>query len=180
MNLAMNLIYTTIAQKQYNGPEELRIFADFLPYIGEAAVSFSRLEKRITWAIESILSLSVDEAYEIEEIAKSFTSRLLFLKFVGAPVARETGTEEGFRNICALLSASNKFRNDLLHNSFAGIQIAETMFLNKERFHEKPEKRPYKISLEDLRKNTAKNLEICVLIQTWVLAVRPEAENRVP
>jgi hypothetical protein len=46
---------TSRAQDEYTGPEELRAFADVLPFIGELAISFSGLERRVTWAIESLL-----------------------------------------------------------------------------------------------------------------------------
>lgn len=180
-------IYTTEPQKNYTGPDDLKIFADFLPYIGEVVITFSRLEKRVTWAIESLQYVVPDEAYALEETVKNFNSRFLFFKFLGKTLSEKTNTQEEFLEICKGITKSNTLRNNLLHNSFTGIQTAydlakgtSILSLNKEKFNPRPEKRPYKMGLEDLRKAAIENLKLCMQIQSWVLSVRPEAQNRVP
>jgi hypothetical protein len=175
-------IYTTKAQKEYEGLDDLKIFADFLPYIGEVVISFSRVEKRLTWGIESLLQATRDEAHKMEAQFQNFTHRLEFFEIIGKHIARETDTADDFNQICLLLKKSNKFRNQLIHNSFTGIQTkgGAEISIMKEKWDNKPEKRSYKIELLELRNNAIENFEICLFIQKWILRVRPDAENRVP
>jgi hypothetical protein len=184
--------YMTKAQAEYDGPEDLRIFADILPAIGELAISFSRLERRVTWAIESLLGSSTEEADEMESLVRNFSSRLQFLGLIGRPVARETGSVDDFEAVLAGVTKANRFRNDALHNAFTGISgsyaLSEAassepladISVMKQRYHPKPEKRPYHIPVAELRAEARANLDRCSDIQRWVLSVRPSAENRVP
>jgi hypothetical protein len=177
---------TTKAQTEYDGPEELRIFADILPYIGELAISFSRLEKRVTWAVESLLGSTRDEALEMEEFAQNLSSRIKFLELVGRGAARESKTESELERIILALKNANTFRNRALHNSFNGLKLTldkgklAGVSVIKERFNVKPEKRPYSITTAQFRAETVANLERCEDIQRWILTVRPNAENRIP
>lgn len=173
------------AQAEYDGPEDLRLFADILPYLGELAISFSRLERRVTWAIESLLQTTRDEAHEMEDFVQSFSARIKFLELTGRPVSRETKTEKDFDQIVISAREANTFRNKALHNAFTGIGTqlengSASVSVRKERYKQKLEQRSYYISTKQFRAETIKNLTIYTEIQRWVLTVRPNAENRVP
>jgi hypothetical protein len=178
---------TSKAQDEYTGPEELRVFADILPYIGELAISFSRLERRVTWAIESLLYSTPDEAHEMEDFVKNFSARLKFLELIGKHVSRETAIEKEFDALISGIRDANRFRNDAIHHAFTGIKgtlekdgTLSCIEVMKERYAEKPVKRPYAITTSEIRKNVETNLALCSDIQRWVLTVRPGAQNRVP
>jgi hypothetical protein len=174
------------AQKAYAGPERLQPFADVLPFIGEIVITFSWLERRMTWAIESMLVSTKNEADRMEAFVKNFSARVEFLDLIGQPIARETLTCDCFSKIITDLKEANKFRNLVIHNSVGGVSMEFGLFWPpqvsavKGRYHEKPDKRSYKLSTEELREKSKFNLELCNTIQQWVLTVRPNAENRVP
>lgn len=179
--------FLTKAQQDYAGPHEMKIHADILPYIGEVVISFSWLERRVTWAIESLLQSTRDEADHMEAFVRSFTSRIEFLELTGNSVARETKTVEDFSKLVQDIRDTNSFRNYVIHNSFSGVsmaidgnlQVSEVSAI-KSRFHKTPDKRSYRLSTSELRANAEQNLKLCTDIHRWVLAVRPQAENRVP
>lgn len=176
----------TKAELEYDGPEELRPFASISPYVGELAISFSRIERRVTWAIESLLGSTRDEAHEMEDFVMNFSARIKFLELCGLPVARETSTEEQFSVLIDGIRAANRFRNLALHNAFAGIRRSlqddgtVTLGVTKGRYDKKLEKRSYTIFVSEFREKTQQNFSLCTDIQRWVLTVRPNAENRVP
>lgn len=180
--------YITEAQKAYKGPEEMFPFADILPFIGELVISFSRLERRMTWGIESLLFSTKDEADEMEDFVKNFSSRVKFFELVGRPVARETNTEADFEKLVLALTKANTVRNQTLHNAFTGIaygwdrQSGKILGFSalKSRYSPNPNKRGYAITTIELRRNVELNLAACGDIQRWILTVRPDAENRVP
>lgn len=179
-------IYHTKAQIEYSGPQEIKIFADIVPYIGEVVISFSWLERRITWGIESMLGTTIDEADHMESFVQNFSARIRFFELVAKPIARDSNSVDELSAIVNSVTESNIFRNKLIHNSFTGLSFppAETsefaISAIKKRYNPKPEKTAYFISVHDMRKNAEANLQICNAIQRWVLAVRPNAENRVP
>jgi hypothetical protein len=88
-------------------------------------------------------------------------------------------------SIIAEVRKANTFRNKALHNAFVGcraevdgeeiVQIS----LAKEKYNVRPEKRPYFISTAEFRDAAIANIVTGTTIQRWVLAVRPNAENRV-
>jgi hypothetical protein len=181
------LLPTSKAQEEYTGPGELKVFADILPFIGELAISFSRLERRVTWAIESLLYSTPDEAHEMEDFVKNFSARLKFLELIGKHISRETATEKEFDALISSIHDANRFRNNAIHHAFTGIQGAlekdgslSSIAVMKERYAEKPAKRPYSIGTAEIRKNVETNFALCMDVQRWVLTVRPGAQNRVP
>lgn len=180
------LLFSSSAQRDYSGPEDLRIFADILPYIGEVTVSFSRVERRVTWAIESLIGSTADEAHEMEDFVVNFSARLKFLELVGLPVSRETQTETQFSEIMKDLRKANTERNLTLHNAFTGIRGSlasgglDNIAAVKSRYHKRLENRSYELPVTHLRAVTEKNLELCTRIQAWVMVARPNSQNRVP
>jgi hypothetical protein len=180
-------IPTSKAQDEYSGPGELKVFADVLPYIGELTISFSRLERRVTWAIESLLYSTPDEAHEMEDFVKNFSARIKFLELIGKHVSRETGTEKEFDALISGIRDANRFRNDAIHRAFTGIKgtwekdaTLSSIEIMKESYDKNPAKRPYAIAMTEIRRNVETNFALCSDIQRWVLTVRPGAENRVP
>lgn len=179
-------LYNTKAQIDYSGPNDFKLHADILPFIGEVAISFSWLERRVTWAIESMLGTTIKEADETESFVQNFSARIKFFEMVGRPLARENASEHEFASIVQSIRDANGARNKIIHNSFVGVAMTPanngeyTVSAVKNRYNPKPEKAQYLLSTADLRQKAEENLAVCQKIQNWILRVRPNAHNRVP
>ncbi|MGB5215986.1 MAG: hypothetical protein WBN88_20370 [Anderseniella sp.] len=178
----MDPLYHTKAQKEYVGPNDLRLFADFLPHIGEFVLLFGRMERQVTWAIESFTGATRWDGNELEGMVQNFSSRIKFLDICARPKTREGENKRIREKLISRVRAINSFRNKLLHNSAtgtatdkAGISI-QLKVLDKDSGKE----RNLRVSLEDLRGNVLEAQELIRDLRAWVHTHCPDAEGRVP
>lgn len=176
----------------YDGPGEIRPFADFLPFIGEVIIAFALLERRLTWAIESCLRISPEEADAIQETVISVATRIgMFATLTARHVAETPERASDLENIVKRLRKMNDYRNFIVHGPWYGIsgtfssdgtpvaraamkakyaQLGSKDLIARQREHSKEEMREYVNSM----------LKLCADIHVFILAVFPHAENRVP
>lgn len=176
----------------YEGPSEIQPFADFLLYIGEVVIAFSRLERRLTWAIESCLKIRREEADAIQETVISVSTRIsMFETLVMGHVAEAPERVAQLEGIVKRLRKYNDYRNLILHGPWYGTQasydtsgklqvrgamkskyaqLGSKNLSSKQRVH----------TAQEMREQSEAMLRLCTDIQGWVLAVFPDAENRVP
>lgn len=176
----------------YDGPGEVRPFADFLPYIGEVVIAFAYLERRLTWAIESCLKISIEEADAIQESVMSVATRIgMFDTLTARHVSEDQEKCAALDGIVKRLRKTNDYRNLILHGPWYGISgtygpdgeliaraamkakyaaLGAKDLSSKQREHSK----------EEMRQQSELMLKLCLDIQAFVLAVFPNAQNRVP
>lgn len=176
----------------YDGPGEIQPFADFLPFIGEVVIAFSRLERRLTWGIESCLKIRPEEADAIQETVFSVSTRIgMFETLVIRHVAGLQEPISQLEGIVKRLRKHNDYRNFILHGPWYG--TSQSFDANGKLLERGAMKSKYaQLGAKDLnpkqRTHTAKEmreqaqamLDLCSDIQAWVLMVFPEAENRIP
>src|SRR6516225_7215799 len=95
----------------YTGPNELHPFVEFLLPMGEFAMMFPRVERHVTWAIESFTGASRWDGNELEGMIQNFTSRIKVLDIVARPRCK-TPEDNGARvDVVNRLRALNSLRN---------------------------------------------------------------------
>ena len=176
----------------YDGPGEIRPFADFLPFIGEVVIAFSRLERRLTWAIESCLRIRPEEADAIQETIFSVSTRIgMFETLAFRHVADASDQASQLQSIAKRFRKLNDYRNFILHGPWYG--TSGEYDANGELFRHAAMKSKYaplgskdlspktrSHSAQEMREHAQSMLDLCGDIQVWVLTVFPHAENRVP
>jgi len=68
---------------------DIRPFVEYLAPIGEVVFAFSKVERRLTWALESILGLRIDDANAIEESIMSVATRIQLFSTVAKPHVKD-------------------------------------------------------------------------------------------
>jgi hypothetical protein len=174
----------------YEGPGELSPFAQFLAPIGEVVIAFSRLERRLTWAIESALNLSTEDANAIQESIYSVSTRTnLFLTIASTHVDNQSDHYTELQRIVKKIHQANDYRNFILHGPWTGVQRtiedgeveSEAMKVKYAQLgSKKKDAKPRSHSTEEMREKATEMLTLCREIQTWVLSVFPSAQNRAP
>jgi hypothetical protein len=174
---------------KYDGPDDIRHFSDYLTPIGEIVIAFSQLERRVTWAIESILRLERDEANALEESIKNVTIRIDILRTISIPHAKTVELKDRFLNIIERIEAANTYRNNILHGPWVGTHTTisaagVSSAAMKSRFagpkSKKKEPKPRSHFAYEMRNSAVSMLDLCRDIQRWILETCPNAENRVP
>lgn len=173
--------YHTKAQTEYTGPEELRIFADFLPHIGEFALSFTALERHVTWSIESFVGATRWDGNELEGMVQNFSSRIKFLDICARPKSRDGVQKEEREKLISRIRAINSFRNNLFHCATTGIAVeGDQLFLMLKRLDAKTGKEtPIRIGLVELKETAASIHRTVNDLRGWTLIHCPDAEKRV-
>lgn len=174
----------------YDGPSEISAFAAFLAPIGEVVIAFARLERRLTWAIESTLDLHPQDADAIQESIVSVSTRIGLFSTVALPhVEGDKAKRSELESIVKKLLKANDYRNDILHGPWFGVQtsihdghIEQAAMKSKyARFESKKrESKQRAHSVQEMREQAKLMLNLCREIQVWVLGVFPMAQNRVP
>lgn len=177
---------------EYDGPSDIRPFADFLPYIGEVVIAFSRLERRLTWGLQACLRISRDEADAIQETVTSVATRIgMFHTLARGNVPSSQVLSSRLDGIVKRLRKLNDYRNFILHGPWTGTshryasdgalkeravmkskyaQLGAQSLKSSQRLHTK----------EEMRENALAMFSLGADIQKWVLEVFPHAENCVP
>ncbi|MEW8382875.1 MAG: hypothetical protein AB2704_13570 [Candidatus Thiodiazotropha taylori] len=187
----LNKLKQIIGNNQnYEGPGELAPFAQFLAPIGEVVIAFSRLERRLTWAIESVLNLSIEDANAIQESIYSVSTRTnLFLTIASTHVDNKSDYYNELQRIAKKIHQANDYRNFILHGPWTGVQRtitdgeidSEAMKVKYAQLgSKKKNEKPRSHSTEEMRQKATEMLILCREIQIWVLSVFPNAQNRVP
>ncbi len=176
----------------YDGPSEIQPFADFLLHIGEVVIAFSRLERRLTWAIESSLKIQREEADAIQETVISVSTRIsMFETLVMRHVAESPERLAQLGKIVKRFRKYNDYRNLILHGPWYGthqsfdatgkLQMRGAMKSKYALLGSKDLKSKQRVhTAQEMREQAEAMLDLCTDIQAWVLAVFPDAENRVP
>lgn len=176
----------------YDGPSEIQPFADFLLYIGEVVIAFSRLERRLTWAIESCLKIRREEADAIQETVISVSTRIsMFETLVMRHVAESPEGVVQLEKIVKRLRKYNDYRNLILHGPWYGthhyydstgkLQMHGAMKSKYAQFGSKDLSSKQRVhTAQEMREQAEAMLGLCTDIQVWVLSVFPDAESRVP
>lgn len=174
----------------YQGPKEIAPFSGFLAPIGEVVIAFARLERRLTWAIESALRLRVEDANAIQESIYSVSTRVGLLFTVAAPHVSDNAEQRSeLERLVKQLHKANEYRNFILHGPWTGVRFSSTdgkleRGAMKSKYAQLQEKtkqaKPREHSAEEMRAQARAMLNLCRDIQRWVLEVFPQAENRVP
>lgn len=176
----------------YDGPGEVRPFADFLPYIGEVVIAFAYLERRLTWAIESCLKISIEEADAIQESVMSVSTRIgMFDTLTARHVSENPQNQATLDGLVKRLRKMNDYRNFILHGPWYG--TSQTYGPNGELIARAAMKAKYaplgskdlsskqrEHSKEEMRQQSQLMINLCSDIQAFVLTVFPTAQNRVP
>lgn len=175
----------------YDGPSEIRPFAEYLAPIGEVVFAFSRVERRLTWAIESALALRVDDANAIEESIMSVATRIGLFYTVAKPHVSDKKQLQRLDGIVTALRQANDYRNLILHGPWIGTQASfredgslelagaiKTKFAQLGAKNQEP--RNHSHSVKELRERAVGMLALGVDIQVWILEIFPNAQNRVP
>ena len=174
----------------YEGPKEIAPFSRFLAPIGEVVIAFARLERRLTWAIESALQLRVEDANAIQESIYSVSTRVSLFFTIAAPhVSGNAEQSAELERLVKQLHKANDYRNFILHGPWTGVRVSSVdgklergaMKSKYAQLQEKTKRtKPREHSAEEMRAQAETMLKLCRDIQRWVLKVFPHAENRVP
>ncbi len=177
---------------EYNGPDELRLFSRFMPYVGEVIMAFSRLERYLTWGIESCLEIPGEQANAIEQSIQSVTTRIvLFSTLAGRHTSTDDKQRQILDSIIKKIHKLNNYRNRIIHGSWhsvsgeidaAGRKVQTA--IHKSRFaplgsNELTSTAVTETAVE-MRQMALEMLATGQELQQWVLRVFPNAENRVP
>lgn len=175
----------------YDGPHEFLSFADFLPFIGEVVLGFARMERWLTWGIESALKIQPQQADAIQESIMSVSTRINLFHTVAKPHAPNEEMEVQLDRLIKRLFDLNDYRNQILHGPWFGTsgsfgadgEIVERAAMkakyaplgaksleSKQRSHTK----------EELRAKAEAMINAGGAIYEWVCLVFPNCEKRVP
>lgn len=175
----------------YDGPDEIRPFADFLEAIGEVVIAFSRLERRLTWGIESCLKITIQQADAIQETIISVSTRIsLFDTLASAHIDPASDFARQLDSIVKNARKLNDYRNLILHGPWYGVSesyedgslvdraamkskyapLGARVLTPKQRYH----------SVQEMRERAKDMLCLGTEIHRWIMTVIPDAHNRVP
>ncbi len=175
----------------YDGPQELWGFADFLPFIGEVVLGFARMERWLTWGIESALKIHPQQADAIQESIISVSTRINLFHTLAKPHVPNEEMEAQLDRLVKRLFELNDYRNQILHGPWFGTsvsfgtdgEIVERAAMkakyaplgaksleSKQRSHTK----------EELRAKADAMIKAGGDIYQWVCLVFPDCEKRVP
>lgn len=180
--------FETDSQRQYAGPQELRLFADFLPHIGEFTLMFAKVERHVTWAIESFLGATRWDGNELEGMVQNFSSRIKFLDIAARPRCRTDDEKNEQANIIRRLRELNKIRNNLMHNSATGVRqerdenggLTKLSIQLKRLDGNTGKEHSIQIYLSDLQQMPADMSTLIGDLRRWTHHHCPNAERHVP
>jgi hypothetical protein len=173
----------------YDGPVELRMYTDFLAPIGEIVITFSRLERRVTWALESLLKITKEEADALEGSIMNFSTRINVFRTVAKPYATSDKLMKEYQSIIKRIDSANSFRNEIIHGPWVGITVALTReddiarftkSAKKTRFPRGPKKatRYREHNPLEIRQQAIANQQLCYDIEDWIIIICPHADKR--
>lgn len=180
------------AADRYDGPDEISFYVDFMFPIGELVVAFSRIERYLTWGIESTLKLRTKDADAIQESVLSVPTRIeMFKRFASSHVEAKPDEMQRLEKIVKALFAANEYRNSILHGPWQSLVMARTptggyelISATKSKYAKLGEisKNPVsrEHSVKEIRDKARAMLDTCRELQYWVWDVFPDAERRVP
>ena len=174
-------IYSTAAQQAYSGPDEFRLYADFLPHIGEFALAFAQLERWVTWGFESVSNLTRVQGNDWEAQNRKFATRIGILSSAFAKFDQALSSNPDLQKIISDIIQMNDFRNRLFHDSATGVAISgNEISIMKKRLQANGQELSWDVSLTELKEAVAKVLETSVALHRFVMSICPNAEKRVP
>ena len=175
----------------YDGPQEFWQLVDFLPFIGEVVLGFARMERWLTWGIESALQIHPQQADAIQESIMSVSTRINLFYTLCKPHAPDAEMELALDRIVKKLFELNDHRNLVLHGPWFGVseeygsdgtlvergamkakyaQLGAKTLQPKQRLHTK----------EELRAKAEAMIQVGADLYSWVCATFPSCEKRVP
>lgn len=104
----------------YDGPADFAHFADFLPFIGEVVIGFARMERWLTWGIQSALKIQPRQADAIQETIMSVSTRINLFHTLAKPHAPNDEMDAQLELLVKRLFNLNDYRNQILHGSWYG------------------------------------------------------------
>jgi hypothetical protein len=176
----------------YDGPDEIRQFADFLESIGEVVIAFSRLERQLTWAIESCLKISIQQADAIQDSIMSVTIRIdLFDTLASAQISADSDAAHELEVLLKRAKKLNIYRNMILHGPWYGTSIAfdadgtpsdlrAMKSKNAKLGASDSTPKPRVHTAQEMRESAYDMLNLGAELHRWVMKVFPDAQNRVP
>ena len=179
------------AIQNYDGPSEITFFVELMFPIGELVVAFSRIERYITWGIESALKLRIKDADAIQESVLSVPTQIgLFKRFASSHVETRPQEMERLEKIIKALFAANDYRNAILHGPWQGLKMKpsatgghevsgfKSKYVKLGEIAKDPVSRLH--SPKEIRDKARAMMSTCLELQGWVIDVFPDAVRRVP
>jgi hypothetical protein len=175
----------------YDGPQDFWQLVDFLPHIGEVVLGFARMERWLTWGIESALQIHPQQADAIQESIKSVTTRIDLFYTLAKPHSRSPETDEALEHLVKRLKELNGYRNRLLHDPWFGVSEeygANGTLVERGAMKARyaglgsktldPKHRLY--TKEEMRINAVAMIDAGNEVYRWVCTVFLHCEKRVP
>jgi hypothetical protein len=159
--------------------------------MGEFAMMFPRVERHVTWAIESFTCATRWDGNELEGMIQNFTSRIKVLDIVARPRCK-TAEDNGARvDVVNRLRALNSLRNKLFHLEAVGTKHEINLqdlspskgtlaMMLKQLDGNTGRERNIDIPLTELQQKPHEMAALIMDIRRWVHNVCPDAAKHVP
>jgi hypothetical protein len=176
---------------EYEGPQEFSHFGDFLPFIGEVVLGFARMERWLTWSIESAMQIHPQQADAIQESIMSVSARINLFHTLCKPHALSAEMDGELERIVKKLRELNDYRNLILHGPWFGTsekygadgrlvergamkakyaQLGSKTLKATPRLHTK----------EEMRAAATAMIQVGRELYSWICETFPTCEKRVP